>query len=272
MAAVLLSAVVAVVGWLTLGLTHGGSSATATSTALVQAEEGQPAERLRVKVLRELPHDPEAYTQGLALQGDVFVESTGRYGESTIRRWRVGQSASEIRELPSYLFGEGIELVGERLLQLTWKAGVVLIWQSDTLEPLGRMSYEGEGWGLCHDGRQLVMSDGSDVLQLRDPTSFAPIGKLQVELDGRPLANLNELECAEGWIYANVYGSDRIVRIDPTSGRVEALIDASGLLTRRERRAAEVLNGIAYDPRAETFFLTGKLWPKIFEVVFERID
>ena len=144
-----------------------------------------------------------------------------------------------------------------------------MVWDRETFAPIDRISYQGEGWGLCYDGRRLAMSDGSDTLTFRDPDSFLILNQLKVSSQGVPLENLNELECAEGWIYANVLGGDYIARIDPGSGVVTALIDASGLLSRRERDRADVLNGIAYNPETETFFLTGKLWPKVFEVVFE---
>ncbi|MDX1383928.1 MAG: glutaminyl-peptide cyclotransferase, partial [Thermoanaerobaculia bacterium] len=152
---------------------------------------------------------------------------------------------------------------------LTWREGIALVWDRETLAPLDRISYRGEGWGLCYDGSRLVMSDGSARLTLRDARTLERLGHLRVSDGSRPVRQLNELECAEGWIFANVLGSDRIARIDPTDGRVTAWIDASGLLAPDVRRRADVLNGIAYRQESESFYLTGKLWPTVFEVVFE---
>ncbi len=245
------------------------SSSEQRSVGSVSSGASSP-ERLRIRVLREFGHDTTAYTQGLVWDEGSLVESTGRYGESRLRRWRPStQDAVSEVSLPSQFFGEGLAVVGERLIQLTWREGVALVWDRETFAPIDRISYQGEGWGLCYDGRRLAMSDGSDTLTFRDPDSFLSLRQLKVSSQGVPLENLNELECAEGWIYANIFGGDHIARIDPGSGVVTALIDASGLLSRRERDRADVLNGIAYNPETETFFLTGKLWPKVFEVVFE---
>lgn len=234
------------------------------------AEIAQP-QRLGVRVLGSSPHDATAYTQGLLWHDGVLYESTGHYGESRLRRVALtsGEVLAELA-LSDSLFGEGLARIGERLVQLTWKAGRALIHDLETLEQVDEWTYQGEGWGLCFDGAQLWMSDGSSRLQRRDGASFALLGEMDVTLDGKPVGLLNELECAEGWIYANVYETDFIVRIDPLSGRVDAVIDASGLLTPAERETAEVLNGIAYDEEKEVFYLTGKFWPRLFEVTFEE--
>lgn len=229
-------------------------------------------QRLRPRVVRTLPHDPTSYTQGLLWDDGTLLESTGLYGRSKLRRVAPDDGTVLLeRSLPDSLFGEGLARVGERLVQLTWKEGKALLWNVTDFAPLGERRYEGEGWGLCWDGVDLVQSDGSARLTVRDAGSLAPLRTLEVTLAGRPVPRLNELECAEGWIWANVYGTDRIVRIDPVSGEVGALVEADGLLTPEERRGAEVLNGIAYRPDNETFLLTGKLWPKLFEVVFEPV-
>jgi glutaminyl-peptide cyclotransferase len=243
----------------------------AAKTVAAAPVDGSP-ERLRVRVLASFPHDRESYTQGLLWDAGSFIESAGGYGESTVRRWRPGQQRplAEAR-LPDHVFAEGIAAVGERLIQLTWREGLAFYRHRGTLEETARVAYQGEGWGLCYDGERLIMSDGSDRLTQRDPESFAPLREVVVRAGDAPLSNLNELECAEGWVYANVYGTDQIARIEPATGRVAAMIDASGLLTPRERASAEVLNGIAYNPDTETFYLTGKLWPRLFEVVFEPI-
>lgn len=231
-------------------------------------------EHLRVRVLRWFPHDRGAYTQGLLWDEGFLVESTGRYGSSVLRRWRPSASSSltggvEEVVLQRRFFGEGVARFEDRFVQLTWREGKALIYDRRNLRQIDSWSYRGEGWGLCHDGSHFVMSDGTAFLTIRDPTTFAVVDRLQVLLEGRPVSQLNELEWAEGWIYANVYQTDSIVRIEPTTGVVRAVMDASGLLTAKERRLAGVLNGIAYEPESETFFLTGKLWPKVFQVTFE---
>jgi glutaminyl-peptide cyclotransferase len=249
----------------------------AAAPAACAAGPGAPApeavEELAVEVLASVPHDPQAFTQGLVWSGGALYESTGRYGESSLRRVDPATGAALARvDLPPDLFGEGLALVpgpGQgRLVQLTWLEGVARVWDAATLEPAGSFRYQGEGWGLCFDGERLVMSDGSDALTLRDPVTFEVTGTLAVTLRGRPLERLNELECAEGWVWANVLGADSIVRIDPASGRVTAFADASGLLTPAEAAAADVLNGIAYDPERRVYHLTGKLWPRRFVVRF----
>lgn len=225
--------------------------------------------RMGVQVQAVLPHDPGAFTQGLLWSEGRLYESTGEYGESSLRKvdpatGRVEQEVS----LASDQFGEGLALVDDRLIQLTWQNGVALVYDADSFEEIQRYSYQGEGWGLCYDGYRLYMSDGTASLSLRDRESFEEVGRLQVTLEGRPLGALNELECAEGWIYANVYQTDVIVRIAPHSGEVQAVIDAADLLSPEERPAAGVLNGIAYRGDNSRFLLTGKYWPSIFEVDF----
>jgi len=262
---VLLAAVAAAAAaWLYLALFALGPDGPA-------GEAPAAPERLRARALASFAHDPTAYTQGLLWEPSGFIESGGGYGRSFIRRWRPSSPLPLAEEaLSERYFAEGIAAVGERVIQLTWREGVALYRDRATLAVLDRRDYPGEGWGLCWDGARLVMSDGTDTLTLRDAESFASLGRVAVRAGATPLSNLNELECAEGWVYANVYGTETIARIDGNSGRVAALIDASGLLTERERAGgAEVLNGIAYNPESETFYLTGKLWPRVFEVVFE---
>ena len=230
-------------------------------------------EELVVEVIAGYPHDPGSFTQGLVWSGGALYESTGHYGRSKLLRVdpESGEAQAAV-DLPSDLFGEGLALVPGpgrgRLVQLTWLEGVAKVWDLATLEPAGSFRYQGEGWGLCFDGERLVMSDGSDLLTLRDPKTFEAAGTVAVTLRGQPVRRLNELECAEGWVWANVLGSDSIVRIDPASGRVTAVVDTSGLLTPAEAAAADVLNGIAYDPERKVYHLTGKLWPRRFAVRF----
>jgi glutaminyl-peptide cyclotransferase len=254
------------------------SSAAAPSAATPESRSaawrtGDAPERLRVRVLRSFAHDPSSYTQGLLWEGDGFVESAGGYGDSLVRRWRPGEERplAEVR-LSDDLFAEGLAAVEDSVIQLTWREGVAFYRDRRTLQEESRVAYQGEGWGLCYDGRRLIMSDGTDTLTERDPASFAPVRRVAVRAADSPVPNLNELECAEGWVYANLYGTDDIARIDPDTGLVAAVIDASGLLTTAERAAgAELLNGIAYNSESETFYLTGKLWPRLFEVVFEPV-
>jgi glutaminyl-peptide cyclotransferase len=233
------------------------------------ARRDEAPQRLAVKVLSVRPHDAAAYTQGLLYHGGSLYESTGLYGSSTLRE--VYPQTGEIKRkatLPSQYFGEGLALAGDRLIQLTWQEQKAFLYRIADFAPAGELRYDGEGWGLCWDGHRLAMTDGSDRLTFRDAQTFAVLSEVRVTLGGRPVDRLNELECVEGAVYANVWQTDEILRIDPASGKVTAVIDASGLLTRDERRRAEVLNGIAWDPARKTFLLTGKLWPKMFEVTF----
>jgi glutaminyl-peptide cyclotransferase len=227
------------------------------------------AARLGVQVLNVYPHDTQAFTQGLLLHEGKLYESTGLAGPSISSVREVEPSTGQVIRrvnLPTPLFGEGLARVGERLIQLTWQDQVAFVYDLATFETLGQFNYDTEGWGLCRDGSRLIMSDGTPTLYYRDPTTFAVLGQIGVTLNGQPLAALNELECVGSLVYANVWLTDRIVAIDKDSGVVVAEIDASGLLTLAERLAADVLNGIAHKPDTDTFLMTGKLWPKLFEV------
>ena len=226
-------------------------------------------ESLTVKVHRKIPHDPTAFTQGLLWwQGRLF-ESTGRRGQSQLRRIDPDTGTVEHRvRIPVLFFGEGLAREGQRLVMLTWQAEQAFVFGLPGLDRLGTLSYRGEGWGLCHDGQRFVMSDGSDRLSFRDSESFAVVGQVAVTFEGRPLASLNELECVDGEVYANVFQRDTIVRIDPATGRVTASVDAAGLRDGAGAESADVLNGIAYAPERDRFFVTGKLWPAMFEVTF----
>ena len=221
-----------------------------------------------IAVMGAHPHDPEAFTQGLVLHDGRFYESTGLYGASTVRvvEPATGEVISSMTLGDGY-FGEGLEVVDDRVVQLTWKEETAFIWDAERLEPLGSYPYEGEGWGLCAFEDRFVMSNGSSRLTYRDLETFEVIGGVDVHLLGEPVEHLNELECVGDLVYANVWLTDGIVVIAPDSGRVVAHIDASSL--RGELPSSEginVLNGIAYDPDRGVFYLTGKLWPAIFEV------
>ncbi|MGE0785514.1 MAG: glutaminyl-peptide cyclotransferase [Sandaracinaceae bacterium] len=241
-----------------------------SSTDVDGPTEPPAAEALRVNVLERFPHDPEAFTQGLLWHDDNLFESTGLRGESSLRHVDLESGrVLQIRENDPALFAEGLARVGSELFQLTWQAGEVHVWSVDNFDHRRMMRYEGEGWGLCYDGRHLVMSDGSDRLAFRDPVTFEIDHVVRVRDGDGPVRNLNELECVDGTVWSNVWQTNRIVRIDPVSGRVTGDVDARGLLTPAERRGADVLNGIAWVPERQHFLITGKRWPWMFEVTFE---
>jgi glutamine cyclotransferase len=243
-------------------------AATAAASVCAKPAPRPPAvPAYRLKVVRSYPHDPRAFTQGLLFFDGRLYESTGLFGRSSLRRVDLASGHVELAvNLPAELFGEGLALVGQRLFQLTWKNGVALVWDRATLQKQAEFTYEGEGWGLCFNGRQLIMSDGSDTLARRNATTFAREGTLAVRLAGRPLPNLNELECAGDVIYANVWQDNHIARIDGRTGEVTAWIDAAGLLEPSEAASADVLNGIAAVGGSGRLLVTGKLWPRLFEV------
>lgn len=235
------------------------------------AGQGAPAERLRVQVVASYPHDRAAFTQGLLLHEGALYESTGLVGQSSLRQVDPA-SGRVVRRIavPPPIFAEGLALVGDRLFQLTWQNGRALVYDRRTFNKVAEHTYRGEGWGLCFDGTSLVMSDGSANLTFRNPRDFSVTRVLRVTLDGRSLSQLNELEYAEGFLYANVWMEDLIVKIDPASGRVVSQIAAANLLSPLERQGVDVLNGIAFDPADKTFLITGKLWPKLFRVRFVK--
>ncbi len=230
----------------------------------------QSVEHLEVQVVGVYPHDPTAFTQGLLWDGGVLYESTGLYGRSTLRR--VDPADGTVLDktfLDPNFFGEGLALVGDHLIQLTWKAGIAFLYELGSLQQVDQYGYNGEGWGLAYDGGdRLVMSNGSSLLTFRDPKDFRWLSTLEVFHEGKPVDHLNELEFAEGELFSNIWGENRIARINIETGQVTAMVDASGLLTEQEARMVDVLNGIAYDPVSKTFWITGKFWPKIFQVKF----
>ena len=220
-----------------------------------------------VRVVVERPHDPLAYAQGLELDGEKLYESTGLPNQSTLREAdRVTGDVKRLVRLEDAYFGEGITVVDDRIIQLTWQNGVALVYRLPDLAQIGTFSYGGEGWGLCDDGSRLVMSDGTDTMTFRDRTTFEVLGSVAVRDGDGPVAALNELECVGGQVYANVYQTDTIVRIDPESGAVTGVIDGENI--HPDGEGVGVMNGIAHDADAGTFLLTGKNWPSVFEVRF----
>lgn len=256
--------------FLILALTAAASARAADAATPMAPRSPGPTERLQLTVLERHPHDARAFTQGLLLDGSTLYESTGLYGQSSLRQVDLASGIVQRQvDLPPNMFGEGLALVGDRLVQLTWTNGVARVYSVAQLALVAEHRYEGEGWGLCYDGESLVMSDGSDRLVLRDPDTFAVRKTLRVIDANGAVTRLNELECVGHHVYANIWGTWRIVRIDGRTGFVDGEIDAGNLLSAMERAAlpAEaVLNGIAYDPATETFLLTGKLWPRIHRV------
>jgi glutamine cyclotransferase len=255
-----------------IGAGAGRALAGIVLSALMTACAGAPAE-LTATAVERYPHDPGAFTQGLLLADGLLYESTGLYGASSLREVDPATGrVIRIRPLPANLFAEGLALVGDRLVQLTWREGRAIVYSRETFDQIGGFRYQGEGWGLCFDGEALWMSDGSSQLTVRDPQTFEVLRRQAVTSGGEPVPRLNELECVGEHVYANVWQTDTIVRIVKASGRVDATIDAAGLLAPDQRAGLSpdaVLNGIAYDPENDRFLVTGKLWPVMLEVRFE---
>lgn len=223
-------------------------------------------------VVARFPHDANAYCQGLLFHDGVLYESTGRLGTSAVRKVEVASGKELLRnDLPATLFGEGLALHDGRLYQLTWTSGLARVYSADDLSLLDQLDYDGEGWGLTCDGEHLIFSDGSDLLRFLEPRTFEEVRRIRVRADGQPVDRLNELEWVDGEIYANVWKADYIARIDPESGEVRGWIDMTGLFDYASLPDAEsVLNGIAYDAKGGRLFVTGKLWPWLFEIRVSR--
>lgn len=284
-----------------------------TALMPLHAQEPEPVEQWVVDVLSVIPHQSDAFTQGLIFHDGLLYESTGQYGASSLRQ--VDPETGEVLlylPLPEQVFAEGLALVDDTFVQLTWREQVAMHFNLSAFTEeaeleFGTFDYTGEGWGLCYDGEVIYMSDGSDTLALRDPQTFEVVETLQVTYDDVPLRELvldngaivpapvpatqsaqatpgaspvrlqridllNELECVGDSIYSNVWQTDTILKIDKATGAVTAQIDAAGLLDEDEQLEADVLNGIAYLPESDTFLITGKYWPHMFEVVFVPAD
>ena len=251
--------------FLTASAPPNGAFFPAARPVRADAWKAPAAAHFGVRVVRAYPHDPEAFTQGLFYQDGYLYEGTGLYGKSSLRRIDLASGRIvRIRRLSAALFGEGIASCRNRIIQLTWRERVGFVYDLRTFRLLGRFPWEGEGWGITCDGRRLIASDGTDRLRLFDPDTHRPIGSLSVrDGDGRPVQRLNELEFVDGEIFANVWQSDRVARICPETGRVAGWIHLPEL---ERGPAGEGPNGIAYDANGRRLFITGKLWPQVYEV------
>ncbi len=224
------------------------------------------------EVVRSYPHDPDAFTQGLFFRDGFLYESTGLVGQSTIRKVRLADGkVLQLAQVPPGQFGEGSTAWGNEIISLTWRGGVGYRWDSSALKLKGSFRYPGEGWGLTNDGRSLILSDGTPSLRFLDPSTFKEQRRIRVTAGGKPVPQLNELEWVKGEIFANVWQTNLIARIDPETGVVKGWIDLSGLdKTIGSNDPDNVLNGIAYDPRRDRLFVTGKRWPKLFEIKLKQ--
>ncbi len=241
-------------------------------TALYSAPPSKaqaPGHSNTYQIVHEYPHDPEAFTQGLVYVDGHLYESTGRNGKSSIRMVDL-QTGGVLQhyDLPAEYFGEGLTNWGSSLVQLTWKAKEGFVYDRFSLALKRTFRYEGEGWGLTHDDKQLILSDGTPVLRFLNPQSFSEIRRISVtDKRGRPVSNVNELEYVRGDIYANIWHTDEIVRISPRTGKILGRIDLTGLMSKdRLGDPDAVFNGIAYDSTGDRLFVTGKLWPTLFEI------
>jgi glutamine cyclotransferase len=222
----------------------------------------------KYNIVNTYPHDRNAFTQGLVYENNILYEGTGLRGHSTLRKVDIETgNILLIHELPSQFFGEGITIYGNKIIQLTWKSNVGFVYDKSNFNLLKEFNYSTEGWGITHNGMNLIISDGTSTLYFLDPDSFEEIERIEVFDNNGPVSRLNELEYVQGEIYANVWKTDNIARIDPHTGQVVGWIELNGLLNSKNfDEPVDVLNGIAYDAEKDRLFVTGKLWPKIFEI------
>jgi len=247
--------------------------ATLTVTAMANITSAQqkkgPAPVAGYRVVKAYPHDRQAFTQGLQYVDGVLFEGTGQHGQSGIRRVKL-ETGEVLQQQPldSKYFGEGITVWRDTIVQLTWQSETGFVYDKSSFKQTRSFNYTGEGWGLTHDGTRLIMSDGSAVIRFLDPATFKEAGRITVKDNGVAIKNLNELEFVNGEILANIWQTTRIARISPKTGDVVGWIDLAGLLDPREAVGTDVMNGIAYDAKGDRLFVTGKWWPKLFEIKF----
>ncbi len=223
------------------------------------------------QIIKTYPHDSEAFTQGLVYDKGMFFEGTGELGQSSLRRvdLETGRVLKQ-KSLAGTLFGEGIAVWKDRLIQLTWRSGIGFVYDKENLTKVGDFRYQTEGWGITSDGKNLIMSDGTETLHFLDPETFQEKGQIKVEADGVPVKGLNELEYVKGEIFANVWPTNWIVILSPETGQVKGVFSLQGILQKggalQDGQRVDVPNGIAYDPEGDRLFVTGKLWPKVFQI------
>lgn len=239
----------------------------ALGIALVAVAACARGEDWSVEVVASYPHDPGAFTQGLAIEEGRLYESTGQYGASSLRLVDLESGRVErLVNLARSYFGEGIAIAGGRIYQLTWQSRTGIVYDLESFEALERFRYMGEGWGVTYDGEWLVVSDGTPTLRFMDPASFEVVRRVNVADEGRPVARINELEYVDGEVWANIWYEDRIARISPDDGRVLGWLDLAHVWPAAERNREQVLNGIAYDRDADRLYVTGKNWPRLYEI------
>jgi len=253
------------------GCNAGQATSQTQSEQPEQAAVPSRVSNYTYEIIKTYPHDPAAFTQGLVYyQGDLY-ESTGLNGSSSLRKVELatGRVLKKL-DVPQQYFAEGLALFGGKLYQLTWLTQTTFVYNLDSFDqtgPVKTFSYAGEGWGLTHDGHSLIMSDGTNQIRFLDPETFQVQRTISVQENGNAVRQLNELEYIKGEVFANVWQTDRIARIDPQTGRVTGWLNLAGLLSPEDRaRGVDVLNGIAYDEAGDRLFVTGKLWPKLFEI------
>ena len=242
--------------------------------AVGSAQAALPVYRYMIK--NTYPHDPQAFTQGLFFKDGQLYETTGQKGHSSLRKvdLKTGRVLQK-KDLAAEYFGEGSTWVGQNIIGLTWQSNVGFIYDARTFAMKGRFNYKGEGWGLASDAKNVYMSDGTAEIRILDPKTLEEQRRIRVTAEGKPITELNELEVVDGQIFANVWGTDVIARIDPDSGNVVGWIDLTGLLPPAQRGTASpdaVLNGIAYEPKQHKLYVTGKLWPKLFEIELIQVQ
>lgn len=244
------------------------------SLGVAQFVKPQPPTRYRYKIVKSFPHDRNAFTEGLEYRDGVLYEGTGLNGHSSLRKVRLetGEVLQKV-EVPGQYFGEGITVLKERILQLTWKAQEGFIYDRKTMKQTGKFTYPGEGWGLTTDGKQIYMSDGSAEIRVWDGVTLKELRRITVKNGDAPVNELNELEYVNGEIWANVWQTDYILRVNPADGHVNGIVDMRGLMSPADAAGGhvDVLNGIAWDAAGKRLFVTGKLWPKIYQIEVTQV-